>query len=1175
MSASTYTTRKSVTTDQPVIDGEDPKRLFGEEILVPSSAAQQEIFSASLSDAFASRGYNHSISIFLDGDLDRDALYSALLNLLDRHEALRGRFSADGMEFLVRERIAFELPVIDLSHLKTTKQEQAYKELIHRELDHVFDLEEGPLFRAVLVKRGAREHVFVFNCHHAVVDGWSLKIILAELARLYSDLARGCDIADLPAPASYVEYLRFTATREQEHAERVRTYWQQVFADGAPVLDLPLDHKRPLLRSYDSLREDFRINRMIYEELKVTGAKRGASQFVTLLSTFALYIGRISGQRDFVIGVPSAGQIMSGKAALLGHDARVMPIRFQIQEKDTFTTFAKRTMERFLAAYEHQWITIPELLQSIEFKVEKTRAPLVQVMFNFDPGIQGKALNFEGLKAHHFFNHRNAETFEISVNCVVEGDELLLEWAYNKSLFDPGEMHLLLQQLEHLMASVAAQPDSPVDLLPILPEEQIVAMDVALNATAMEFERKLCTDQLIERTVLTKPSKVAVEWGSTRLTYEQLWTRSGEIAAALRREDLGPHPVAGVMVERSSDMVAILLGVWRAGAAYVPLDPAYPAERLDYMIEHSGMRVLLTQRSIGWEAKGSVRVIDIEEIAGSNSDSKAAANSRNPSDLAYVIYTSGSTGKPKGVQVPHSALVNFLTTMHGQLPGISEDDRLLAVTTLSFDIAGLELWLPLYAGATTVIADRATVVDGIELVRILREAKITFLQATPSTWRLLLASGWKGDRNLTALCGGEALPRDLAVELIPRVRVLWNMYGPTETTIWSTIDRVTSDELTIGKPIGNTQAYVLDLHRNWVPRGSTGELWLGGDGVTCGYLGRDDLTRERFVPNPFNKRGQMYRTGDVVRLRRDGRIEYIGRNDFQVKVRGYRIELGEVQLALSRLAGIRQCVVVVREKSPGDAHLVAFYTVNEGTKASVQELRAGLRESLPDYMVPGWFMELERLPLTDNGKIDTKSLPDPFQSSTSEGDEKSAELPAIEKLIRQHPFVSEIGLLDSRDGSRDTRPIAVVVPKKNQELNAVTLRKHLRGRCPEKMIPAKVVLLDALPLTRKREIDRERLREMLPSGADSNSIFDGEAHAPRTEAEIVLAAAWREVLKIPDVSVNDNFFDLGGHSLLSIQMIVHVEKKTGYRLTPRHVLVDTLGQLASRMMQERQKVVEA
>ena len=711
----------------------DPAALFGSERTVPSTAAQREIFSAAESDTVASRGYNHSISLFLTGPLDHDALYSALLNLVDRHEALRGRFSADGTEFMVRERIALEMPITDLGQLDQADGAAAYDRFIRAELDHVFDLKEGPLFRATLVRRGADDSVLVFNCHHAIVDGWSLKIILAELPQLYSDLVLGRSHSMLPAAASYLEYLGLAARRERERAEDVAHYWQGVFRDPVAALDLPVDHQRPPTRTYACLREDYRIEHRIYTELKAAGARRGASQFVTLLSAFALFLGRIAGLADFVVGVPAAGQITSGKSGLLGHDARVMPIRCRIEEGDTFGTFSQRIMEAFLAAYEHQWITIPELLRAIRYPIEPSRAPLIAVMFNFDPGMDAGALHFEGLRARHFFNHRNAETFEISVNAVVEEGDLILEWAYNRDLFDAAEMHARLEQFEHLMAGIARQPDSPVESLPLIPSDQVARMDALLNSTGMDYPREICADHLVEKLVLEAGDKIAVEYGSERLTYQQLWQRSGEIAAALASEDLGPLALVGVMLERSADMVAVLLGVWRAGAAFVPLDPAYPDERLDYMVEHSGMRVLLSQAQVSHRPRSAVRVLDVGALARAAPQAGAAARTRRPTDLAYVIYTSGSTGKPKGVQVPHAALVNFLTTMRTQAPGISAADRLLAVTTLSFDIAELELWLPLVTGATTVIADRATVIDGAALARTLSEARISFLQATPST----------------------------------------------------------------------------------------------------------------------------------------------------------------------------------------------------------------------------------------------------------------------------------------------------------------------------------------------------------------------------------------------------------------------------------------------------------
>ena len=1140
-----------------------PGALFGAETAVPSTAAQREIFGAAQSDPAASLGYNHSISIFLEGEPDLDALYSAFLNLLNRHEALRGRFSPDGATFIVRERIGFELPLVDLTRLPEAGRAARYERLVHDELDHVFDLLEGPLIRAQVVKRAAGDYVLVFNCHHAVVDGWSLKIILGELPQLYSDLVAGRDATTLPAAASFLRYLGTAVAREREQAEATRAFWRTDFPEGLPVLDLPLDNPRPALRSYESRREDYRVDRSVYERLKAAGAQRGASQFVTLLAAFALYLSRISGQRELVIGVPAAGQITSGESGLLGHDARVMPIRCTLEEGDSFASYAQRVRERFLAAYDHQWITIPELIGALEVEVEKTRAPIA-VMFNFDPGMDAPTLGFAGLRARHFFNHRNAETFELAVNAVVEGSDLVLEWAYNRTLFDADEMHARLRQFEFLMAAIVAQPAAPVERLAVVPPAQVEAMDRDLNSTAMAVEHDRCVDQLVARAVLATPDKVAVECGAERLSYWEVWNRAGEIAAALGQEDLGPVPLVGVMLERSAHMIAVLLGVWRAGAAFVPLDPAYPADRLEYMVEHSGMRVLLTGRDVARTIQTPVKTIDVADIPAGTADGASVRPGRKPDDLAYVIYTSGSTGKPKGVQVPHAALVNLLTTMQTRAPGIGPDERVLAVTTLSFDIAELELWLPLVAGATTVIADRATAMDGAALVRLLREARITFMQATPATWRVLLLGAWPGDRNLTALCGGEALPRDLAQELRTRVKALWNVYGPTETTVWSTIDRVSTDLVTIGKPVGNTQAYVLDACQAWVPRGSIGELWLGGSGVTRGYLGRDDLTRERFQPNPFTGRGRMYRTGDLVRLRRDGRIEYLGRNDFQVKVRGYRIELGEVQHALARLPRVRQCVVVVREKDPGDAHLVAFYTASEGEKPSSQELRTGLRASLPEYMVPGWFVELEHLPLTDNGKIDQKALPDPFHAVAPIDPEQLR----IEALLGEHPLVAAAALCIPNAADPDSRPVAFIVPRARPEPSAVDLRRYLRERCREGLIPDRVVLVPGLPRTRRHGLDRERLAAFLPALA-GDAATQRASELLQTENERLLAQVWRELLGLAHVGRHDNFFDLGGHSLLTVRMVARVARDTGVRLDPRDVLLDSLGKLAARLEQAR------
>lgn len=1142
----------------------DLQPLFGREWSVGSTAAQREIFSAALTDPDASLGYNQSISIFLEGALDHDALYSALLNLLDRHEALRGRFSSDGTLFLVRERVGLELPVLDLTALPEAERQSRYQAWVQDELNHVFDLINGPLFRATLVRMDTRRSVLVLNCHHAVVDGWSLKIMLDDLPKLYSALVQGKSHADLEPAASFTGYLITAAAREREFGSAVREFWCNEYQDGVPILELPLDHARPRFRSYCSKRLDHKVNRATYQALKAIGARGGVSQFVSLLSAFALYLHRITGQADLVVGVPAAGQIKSGMARLLGHDARLMPVRCTLQEGDTFAAYARRVMDRFLAAYENQWITVPELIHELKVPVDASRVPFVSVMFDFDPGLRSEEFVFDGLNAHYFYNHRNAETFEICINSAVRGEDLVFECAYSSTLFDTDAMQQRMEQLEQLMASINEQPDLPVAQLSVLPPAQIRAMDAALNATAMEYERGLCVDHLIEQMVRVWPDHPAVQSPGESVTYRELWEKSGRIASAILGLQLGPRPLVGVMLDRTAAMAAVLLGVWRAGGAFVPLDPAYPGDRLQYMVDHSSIRLVLTQGElIGAPQLERVQCMDVDAILSGGSAEPRVAG-RSPEDLAYVIYTSGSTGQPKGVQVPHRALNNFLRTMATQQPGMKSGDRVLAVTTLSFDIAELELWLPLTTGATSFVIDRGTAIDGHALSALLRDQHINFVQATPATWRVLLFSGWEGDPGLTALCGGEALPRDLADELLQRVGVLWNVYGPTETTVWSTIDRVSAGVVTIGKPIGNTQAYVLDPYDQWVPAGTVGELWLGGDGVTVGYLGRDDLTRERYKDNPFTRRGRMYKTGDLVRIRRDGRIEYVGRNDFQVKVRGFRIELPEVQHALAHHPAIRQCVVVVKEKAPGDAHLVAYYTLKQGLNADVQALKNAMRAAVPEYMVPGIFVPLETLPLTQNGKIDVKALPDAFARPAAEAGHP--ELLRMEGVLATHPALRCVAVLEA-GGDPDQRPVAMVELNPAADFNLVFLRKHLKGRFAEALIPGRIDVLPQLPLLTQGAIDRPALAALASGALSASDTADDQ---PRSAGEQLLAGVWSSMLGVTKVRMQDNFFNLGGNSLQSIQMIARVEKQVGVRLNPRHVLLNSLEQLATALPEPRQ-----
>src|SRR5213078_2357105 len=525
--------------------------------------------------------------------------------------------------------------------------------------------------------------------------------------------------------------------------------------------------------------------------------------------------------------------------------------------------------------------------------------------------------------------------------------------------------------------------DQRVSMLPLLNDLERRQVLVEWNDTRVaDAATDLCLHQLIERQVRQRSNQVGVVWGQEHLTYGELDRRAGRLATQLRGQGVGPDVLVGLLVERSLDMVVALLGILKAGGAYVPLDPAFPAERLAGIVEDSGMSVLVTHRGLDQALSlRAPRVVRLEGdgLAGATpGNADTGASHPAPHNLAYVLYTSGSTGKPKGVEIPHAAIVNFLLSMQ-RTPGFTAADTILAVTTLSFDIAGLELFLPLATGGRVVIAGREDVLDPRRLMERMRDSACTVMQATPALWRALVAAGWSGSANLKILCGGEALPPDLAQALLPRCAELWNMYGPTETTVWSTIHRVATvaSGVGIGQPIANTQVYVLDAHRQLVPPGLVGELYIGGDGVARGYRRRPELTSERFVPSPFVPDARLYRTGDLARWLPDRRLVCLGRTDQQVKVRGFRIEPAEIEAAIARHPAVREVAVTARVYAPEDTRLVAYVVAPEAPADLEGAVRTLLRATLPEYMVPAAFVTIDTMPRTANGKLDRKALPAP------------------------------------------------------------------------------------------------------------------------------------------------------------------------------------------------------
>lgn len=539
------------------------------------------------------------------------------------------------------------------------------------------------------------------------------------------------------------------------------------------------------------------------------------------------------------------------------------------------------------------------------------------------------------------------------------------------------------KQRSLLQGMVADRDESPSGLPRLITGERERLL-VEWNDTHAEYPRHRCVHQLFEEQVGRTPDATAVVFGNQELSYRELNNRANHLAHHLLKLGVGPDSLVGICVQRSPDMITGLLGIWKAGGAYVPLDPQYPLDRLSFMLEDSGLKVLITERPLrpkfpGY--KGQVVYVDSEAICKEGTEN--CSEGAKPENLAYVIYTSGSTGKPKGVQICHQSLVNFLVSMRSS-PGLAPEDTLLAVTTISFDIAALELYLPLIVGARVVLVSREIASDGYQLRETFERTAPSLMQATPATWRLLVEAGWQGGNNFKILCGGEALPRDLAVELLKRSSSVWNMYGPTETTVWSTTSRIVADDnpITIGRPIANTEVYLLDSHLEPVPMGIPGELYIGGAGVARGYLHRPELTAEKFIAHPFRDResgARLYRTGDLARFRTNGELECLGRIDNQVKVRGFRIELEEIESALGQYQGVKQSVVVAREDIPGDKRLVAYVVVHQGQSLGVDALREFVKQRLPDYMLPSRFICLESLPLTPNGKVDRRALPVPEQ----------------------------------------------------------------------------------------------------------------------------------------------------------------------------------------------------
>jgi amino acid adenylation domain-containing protein len=984
----------STTEEEEVTGGEKATEE------APVTEPQLEVWLSDQLGEDASRSYNESFTLHMKGAVNLEAFKNALQQVVDRHDALRASFAQEGHIQKFAQSLVLNLPVVDLASLPAAERQSRLHEIVSEDAHTAFRLNEGPLVRAQLVRLEPLHHALIFTAHHIVCDGWSTNVLLTELSKTYNAVVHGKS-SDLPLPMSFAAYSRSQARfLNSAEGESVEQFWLEQFKQPVAPLNLPTDRPRPATREFGGATYRRKINAETYLEIKKLGAKQKVTLFVTLLAGFQVLLSRLSGQDDIVVGIPTAGQSLVDDAILVGHCVNFIPLRGSLKGNPTASEFLSQMKQTLLAGYEHQNYTYGRLVRKLQLQRDPSRLPLTEVQFNLER--VGEGLEFDGFTAEVDPNPKSFVNFDIFLNVVESKDGLTIDCDYNTGLFDEATIARWLNHYETLLLGMVADATKPVSRLPLLSKADQEQMRL-WNSTRAEYPLQT-VHELFESQAEATPEAIAVVFENQSLTYRELDGRANQLARYLEKSGAKRGSLIGLLVERSLDMIVGLLGILKSGAAYVPLDSTYPAERIAFVLKDANAPILITQEKLASnlpKTSSTVICIDSEwmDIAEQSITVPAVRSTIN--DLAYVIYTSGSTGIPKGVEIPHRAVTNLLSSMRKK-PGLTTRDTLMAVTTISFDIAALELFLPLSVGAKLVIASREVAGDGTRLLDQLVSSGTTAMQATPVTWKLLLEAGWNGTPTIKALCGGEAFPRELANEMAKRASSLWNMYGPTETTIWSSTVEVKAGEgkVPVGPPIDNTQFYVLDGEGQVVPIGIVGELHIGGDGLARGYFHRSELTTEKFVSAEIDGMvgKRIYKTGDLVRRLANGTFEFFGRLDHQVKLRGFRIELGEIETALGRYPGVKEAVVVVREDVPGDKRLVAYVTSDQQalTIAPVREFLTG---KLPNYMIPSAVVRLDAMPLTPNGKIDRKALPAPAGGRSSREKEFTAPRTEQEKIM--------------------------------------------------------------------------------------------------------------------------------------------------------------------------------
>jgi amino acid adenylation domain-containing protein len=1033
-------------TDKYTLEKVDFNPFAGNEIekVVLTNESQRELWlSCILGGDEASLAYNESVSLQLTGVFFINSFQRAIQDLIKRHEALRAVISPNGEDLIIYKDMPVELMIHDFTGVNAA--DIALNDFIQHEIAKPFDLYAGPLFNLYLHQLGKEDNYFTLIIHHLIGDGWSIGIMLEDLGKLYNAHVK-LEVPRLQKAEQISEYaLEQAEFRNSTEYTSTLNFWLNQYKDDVPVINMPLDFIRPAVRSYRGKRNDYLLHPELLTKLKKLSAQSGASLVATLITSFEIYLYHHTGQQDIVLGLPSAGQSVTGYFGLVGHCVNLLPLKSKISPELSFVDYLKKRKSGIYDAYDHQRLTFSELLQKLNLKRDKSSIPLVPIVFNVDMGMDEK-VKFDGLKHHLISNPRVSQTFEISLNVNGSKEAMMFEWAYNTQLFNSSTIDRMMKEFELLLETITSNPEIPISAT-LVHEEPFPELAVS----AVEFPAELTIVDLIKEQAALNPQKKAVVYGTSSITYQELEERANQTANYLLSRGAGAGILIPICLQPSLEMIIGLLGILKSGATYVPVDPEFPKQRKDYIISSCGTTVILTDSDNVKHIEHHADQLDLLVMDDRHSPvwqtSKLPSGMKvSPNELMYIIYTSGSTGTPKGVMIEHRTIVDYLYGLRKVLPQIMECNSFALGSSIATDLGNTVLFSALIQGAELHVFKKDQFNSTLYIHDYFKKNKIDFLKIVPSHWKYLALDERGLFPEKVMMFGGEQLPVDFVNQIIHSGAscLLVNHYGPTETTIGKLLhiidkEKIYEGTIPIGNVFSNTFMHVVNPYFNHCPVGVAGELYIGGSGLARGYFNNQELTDRFFITNPFDPKNKLYKTGDLVKWLPDGNVQYLGRLDDQIKIRGNRIELGEIQNTLLKHPDVKQCAVVVVDGVSGEKKLAAYVVVKTDTlrKEGIIDF---LKTQLPDYMIPRAIVKLDEIPLTANGKVNRKQLP---------------------------------------------------------------------------------------------EAENE----------------DHQIHVqPTTRNEQIIASIWKQSLGLKEISITEDFFEMGGHSLKAVKVMTEIEKQTGKRL---------------------------